>query len=357
MPFRSAQTLVFSRHEREIIAFNFLTNSAFVCGQDVMGLLTSVNEWTEFEDLPPLFPGLASDELRANIDALIAVDALVQQGTTLADEEQAFAETWRWGMPAALFHFTVQDRSHMSLEEIEDLQRDRIAELPQPPLHLTNESFGGNIVRLPSALHDNDLLTLMARRRTVRSATHAAVTLQQLSDCLFAGMGIVGQTENCIGTLPLKMTPSGGARNPYEAYVYVQSVEGLEPGFYHYSASEPSLARVTEELPKLSELMGGQPWTDGMPCAIFLCAFLERSMWKYDDANAYRVVLIEAGHIGQNIMLAATQHDLSACPTAALNHSAIQKAVGISNRATQWPIYALTLSHPDRQSSTAFIAA
>ena len=30
-------------------------------------------------------------------------------------------------------------------------------------------------------------------------------------------------------------------------------------------------------------------------------------MWKYDDPNAYRVVLIEAGHIGQNIMLAATQ--------------------------------------------------
>ena len=66
-------------------------------------------------------------------------------------------------------------------------------------------------------------------------------------------------------------------------------------------------------------------------------------MWKYKDANAYRVVLIEAGHIGQNIMLAATSHGLSACPTAALSHLAIKRLLGL-DRLTDAPIYALTLS-------------
>ena len=159
-------------------------------------------------------------------------------------------------------------------------------------------------------------------------------------------MGITGETTNCVGALPLGMTPSGGARNPYEAYVVALGVDGLEPGVYHYSAADHDLGRISaNHLPKISELVGGQEWADAMPCLVLLCAKLDRTMWKYEDANAYRVVLIEAGHIGQNIMLAATNHGLSACPTAALSHSAIKRLLGL-DRLTDAPIYALTLSTP-----------
>ncbi len=160
-------------------------------------------------------------------------------------------------------------------------------------------------------------------------------------------MGIVGETRNCVGTLPLAMTPSGGARNPYEAYVYARSVEGLAPGFYHYDAIDHTLARVDgDALPPPSDLLGGQRWTDAMPCILLLYARFERTMWKYDDANAYRVVLIEAGHIGQNVMLAATRNGLSACPTAALSHTRINDCIAPEARLTHAPIYALTLSQP-----------
>ena len=95
--------------------------------------------------------------------------------------------------------------------------------------------------------------------------------------------------------------------------------------------------------PHHPSLLGNQDWADAMPCLIFLVAYLERTMWKYSDSNAYRVVLIEAGHIGQNIMLAATAHGLSACPTAALAHSAIHECLGLT-RLTHAALYALTLS-------------
>ena len=118
----------------------------------------------------------------------------------------------------------------------------------------------------------------------------------------------------------------------------------MRPGIYHYCAFDHTLGRLdTDEMPSPSELMGGQEWADEMPCVIVLCALLERTMWKYEDANAYRVVLIEAGHIGQNLMLAATRRGLSACPSAALNHSRISKAISSGNRFTHSPIYALTL--------------
>ena len=161
-----------------------------------------------------------------------------------------------------------------------------------------------------------------------------------------AGLGLIGEVETETGLLPLKTTPSGGARNPFEAYVFARNVDGLEPGIYHYSGRQHSLHRLKADPPQtVANLLGDQDWVEAMPCIVFLVAYLERTMWKYSDSNAYRVVLIEAGHIGQNIMLAATQAGLSACPTAALAHTAIKNLLGLT-RLTQAPLYALTLSYP-----------
>ena len=232
----------------------------------------------------------------------------------------------------------------MSIEEGEEYQRSRIAGFPVPPFYLTKQD--AESISLPAAC-ECGLFEIMSRRRTVRSARAEPIALAALAECLYAGMGIVGHTENCVGKLPLKMTPSGGARNPYEAYLYLRAVAGLEPGFYHYAAIYHTLRRLkTEEAPLPSELLGNQQWADEMPCIVFLCAHFERPMWKYNDANAYRVVLMEAGHIGQNIMLAATRRGLSACPTAALNHSRINECIQPTAGLTHAPIYALTLAHP-----------
>jgi SagB-type dehydrogenase family enzyme len=347
MRVRSARTLVFTRECGEIVAFNYLANSAFACSHDLLAFLALLDDWTPVEDVPGLVPSIPEDEIRGTVDALIDVHALTAESSPDAEAENEFRASWKWGIPAALFHFSVQDKQYVSLHEMESMQRAKLAEAAQPPLYERNEWANGSAVKLPSALNGNDLLGLMARRRTVRAAEAAAITLAQLSDCLFAGLGITGETENCVGALPLSMTPSGGARNPYEAYVYARSVEGLAPGFYHYSAFDHSLARLEgAELPLPSELMGGQEWADAMPCVVILCAQFERTKWKYDDANAYRVVLIEAGHIGQNFMLAATRHGLSACPSAALNHRTITRCIGGPRKFTHAPIYALTLGKP-----------
>jgi SagB-type dehydrogenase family enzyme len=188
----------------------------------------------------------------------------------------------------------------------------------------------------------------MERRRTVREIAAPDIGLDELADCLHAGFGITGETVTETGVLPLAMTPSGGARHPYEAYVYARNVRGLAPGFHHYSGRQHTLRRLEgDTYPLPSQLLGEQYWADVMPCVILLVADFRRTMWKYPESNAYRVVLIEAGHIGQNIMLAATARGLSACPTAALAHSAIERYLGLT-KLTQSPVYALTLSVPDR---------
>jgi hypothetical protein len=70
----------------------------------------------------------------------------------------------------------------------------------------------------------------MARRRTVRECDETAfVTTDTVADCLYAGLGITDWTSNCVGNLPLGMTPSGGARNPFEAYLFVSASRDLRP--------------------------------------------------------------------------------------------------------------------------------
>ena len=257
---------------------------------------------------------------------------------------------WRWKRPIsrngngrfqqAFFTSALKISAYQSPQATVEAQKNRARNDPSPPLYLTHE--------MPNPLPnpaENALNRLFLARRTCRDAAKRAITLAQLADCLFAGLGLVGEVETETGRLPLKTTPSGGARNPFEAYVLARNVDGLEPGIYHYSAKQHSLHHLGAGPLEVSALLGDQDWVEAMPCIIFLVAFLERTMWKYSDSNAYRVVLIEAGHIGQNIMLAATLAGLSACPTAALAHSKIKSLLGLT-RLTQAPLYALTLSYP-----------
>jgi SagB-type dehydrogenase family enzyme len=345
MRFKSSQALVFSQSNDALIAFNFLTKSAFQCSQDLLVLLGKLQDWKTPREIGELAPALGRDEITDILVNLETQSAIVQEGSAHAAKEAEYEKSWTWGIPSALMHYSVQDNEYISMETAEALQKQKASDEGKIDLFTKNTHFE-NTITLPVSASSSPLLKLMAKRRTVRRAEPQAVSLQQLSDCLFAGLGITGETENCVGKLPLSMTPSGGARNPYEAYVIAKNIHGLDAGIYHYSATEHSFGAMgySDDV-SLSALIGGQDWGDEMACLIVLCAHLDRTMWKYVDANAYRVVLIEAGHIGQNIMLAATDNALSACPTAALSHSKLKSALGITS-ITQAPIYALSLGVP-----------
>lgn len=344
MRIRSSKTLVFQADGEKLIACNFLTKAAFECSYDLLDFLRNLPSWASLRSMRHLVPGYSARELRETIDGLVEMSVVVTEGSLLDKREREFLLHWKWGIPAALMHFCVQDPEFLTLEQAEDLQRAQIAEVGRMQLCTLNTEFR-EVQTLPNNHDSNAVLQLMEKRRTVRQGSPHPIDLDQLSDCLFAGLGITGETQNCVGSLPLSMTPSGGARNPYEAYVFAKNVDGLAQGIYHYSALEHSLGKMTDEVPVLSSVVGGQEWADTMPCLIVLCAQMDRTMWKYADANAYRVVMIEAGHIGQNIMLMATSHGLTACPTAALNHSPIAQLLQIEN-PTHAPVYALTLGAP-----------
>ena len=324
----SSNALVFALNEDGLVGFNFLQKSGFNCPVDFLDVLISLNR----HDSSPA----------KNVPAeWIQLGAVIPDNSELAKAEQEYLDKWEWGLPAALFHFCVQGNELRSLEEGEERQRQSLSKSSLPELYQSNARFS-DVVALDRKPLDAGFLELMAQRRSNREVTGQSVSRETVTKLLYSGMGITGFTQNAVVELPLTMTPSGGARNPYEAYLFARKVDGLEPGIYHYSALEHSLGRLAAPLPHyLSAVVGGQDWADEMAGIIVLAAHFERTMWKYDDPNAYRVVLIEAGHIGQNILLAASEAGIGACPTAALNHQLLFDVLDLPSRILCAPIYAV----------------
>ena len=349
MNFRTSQALVLCPDSGETIAFNFLKQSAFACNEEILKLLHLLREWKDFDKLKNECNSQSNEQLNRLLSDLIDLGGVIVEGSSEHEDEIRKVESWEWGIPSALMHYSEQDKHFLPMEQAELFQLENAKKSDSPELYSRNTHFDV-VHRLPQSLSENKLLQLMAKRRTVRELERKPIELDVVSDCLFAGLGIIGETENCTGKLPLSMTPSGGARNPFEAYLYAADIDGLPSGIYHYSAIDHNLGRVAD-LPNFppSELLGDQEWVNDMSCIIFLCANFERTMWKYKDNNAYRVVMIEAGHIGQNIMLAATEHGCTACPTAALAHSKLSETLKLSGNL-QSPTYALAIGKPGKQT-------
>lgn len=101
------------------------------------------------------------------------------------------------------------------------------------------------------------------------------------------------------GGLSLRAAPSSGALFPSELYVAARDVDGLARGLYHY---DPEQHRV-QLIGPLTESIGA-PQADDAPALVMLTAVFRRTGYKYRN-RAYRYALADAGHLIENLRLAA----------------------------------------------------
>jgi SagB-type dehydrogenase family enzyme len=148
-------------------------------------------------------------------------------------------------------------------------------------------------------------------RASGREFADTPLALQELASLVWAGYGV----SRTGAELALRTVPSGGALYPLELYVLALRVDGLEPGVYHYdplshvleSLSGEVAAATIEALTAYPELVAPAG------AAIFVTALFWRTRFKY-GLRGYRFALLEAGHAGQNVLLAAAALDAAAVP-------------------------------------------
>ena len=124
--------------------------------------------------------------------------------------------------------------------------------------------------------------------------------------------------------------PSAGALYPLELYVVAVAVDGLERGVYHYNPFRHRLARLA------AALVAGRPRRRSStrpssitrpPLIVVVTAVFWRSRFKY-GLRGYRFALLEAGHVVQNAVLAATELELPALPLGGFYDRRLDAIVG-----------------------------
>ena len=347
MRIKRSDTLVVAFEGDELVFHNYLEQRTFAAQPAALEIIRRLRGWTDLEAVADSLPGYSRQSVTRSIEQLIELSAIVVDNSEEAAREEDFAQSWLWGPWAAAYHFSTRGGTFLTGEVVEEMLREQVKWNPSPLLFTLNPAATTQRPAAPLASYPEPYQT-MARRRTNRFMLDQPITERQVMDCLRFSLAITAVMEDPEAVdLPLKMTPSGGARNPYEGYVCVRNVDGLAPGTYHYSAMEQTLALVdTGRPPAFERLMAGQTWSSNAAAVIFLAAFFERSMWKYHHAAAYRIALIEAGHIGQNIMLVATEQGLVANGTGAFASGLVEETLGLKG-FTQSAVYALILGVPD----------
>jgi SagB-type dehydrogenase family enzyme len=168
-----------------------------------------------------------------------------------------------------------------------------------------------DVANLPAS--DAAFDAVVAKRRSGRRFADADIALPELAKILHQSYGVTGSASLPGGDRQFfRPVPSGGALYPAEVYLGVRGVSGLEPGLYHYNVPDHSLELLTPGDPtdKLFNVCCWQEHPREAAVTIFLAGVMQRTKRKYGE-RGYRYVLLEVGHLAQNLCLASTALGLS----------------------------------------------
>lgn len=171
--------------------------------------------------------------------------------------------------------------------------------------------------------------TVMEQRRSKREFTQKPIRLLDLSQLLAATQGITHAESG----YPFRACPSAGALYPVETYAVVNSVEKIPPGLYHYYVPKHLLEVLAQGSfgRDLAEAALGQSMAGTASVVFVWTAVVQRSKWKYRE-RGYRYIYLDAGHIGQNLYLAATALELGCCTIGALFDEEVNQLIGVDGK-------------------------
>lgn len=216
--------------------------------------------------------------------------------------------------------------------------------VPQPPLELPYSPTAPLIdLPAPDALPvaPLDLRALIEQRTSVRRYSAQPLRLEELAYLLWCTQGVKRVTDRPV---TLRTVPSAGARHAFETYLLINRVEGLAQGLYRYIALEHALLRVdasADIAARLTDGCAGQRMVAESAVTFFWTAVAERMTWRYSE-RSYRYLHLDAGHVCQNLYLAAESIGCGVCAVAAFDDEKINAVLGLDGE-TQFLVYAAPL--------------
>jgi SagB-type dehydrogenase family enzyme len=279
--------------------------------------------------------------LRKAIDDLVRYSFL-NRSDRKEGRTEGLLSSWKdWNPAAGFLHFSTRNSAFET--DYTELTRDvrrlaRKVPMPNPVKRYVHAPQ----MRLPAPQTRGEFARALLGRHTWRRFSRQPLALSDLSTLLGLTWGVREWAHvPGVGRFALKTSPSGGALHPIEAYVLVRRVKEVTPGLYHYDSERHhlELLRRGATSRQITSYLAGQTWFSNAAVLVLMTAVFPRTQWKYHSPRAYRVVLIEAGHLCQTFCLVAAWLGLAPFCTMALAESRIEKDLGIDG-VTEGVIYA-----------------
>lgn len=327
---RRARHLVTYWETSEHRLHNYATGAIHPATPVAVEILDVAGRWTSREAIVGGLPHRDRAEIHRMVDELLEHTLLEATDRPSPPADRTLAGWGGWNPVAGFFHCATRPLPPASREGAHIRARRVAVERGYPSV--LKEYPERPRLELPPYDRGGELVDVLLRRRTWRSFGSGDLGLGELS----ALMGLTFGAQRWVDLggdrqVVLKTSPSGGARHSIEAYVLAFRVEGLENGTYHYGPDAHTLAKVVAATPRslLEAFIPTQTGFHNPAALILMTSVFERVQWKYRFPRAYRVVLLDAGHLGQTFALVATSLGLAPFCTAALDDPLVEEHLGI----------------------------
>jgi SagB-type dehydrogenase family enzyme len=279
---------------------------------------------------------VAGNVLEYLVAAGMAVVGQPSGGNTFAFAEDRDPSTVGWSQIDLMFH----TRSTLGRHD-----HDFGATCPIAPLEPLVKPQAGQFVPLHRPrledlrAADPPLTEAIEGRRSHRRHGPGAITAEQLGDLLYRTARVrrlsLGTPDDACGQTD-RPYPSGGDAYELELYVTVGSCAGLARGVYHYDPLGHRLEPVDADRVAVEELLSAARMAVGTdahpPVLITMTARFRRLSWRYEGL-AYRLVLLNAGTLMQNLYLVSTAMRLAPCAIGTVCIDTAARAFG-----TDWRV-------------------
>ncbi|MCY9783026.1 SagB/ThcOx family dehydrogenase [Nocardiopsis sp. EMB25] len=346
MKYRSAKHLECFWDASNFFVKNLMTKARISTDPIAASVLCSFSELRFVSDVAQEIE-LDENVLDSEVASLLSLGFLEseEQGGAGKHTEEGFDAWVPWGKEGLSFYFSTRGAP---FTESTDEVREEITKDPSPPVF--KEYKDADRIFLPRHHEDpgHSYQEVLYRRRTHRDFVDAPVRREVFSALMAMTFGVKDFIDaQQFGALMLRTSPAGGARHELEAYAVITGVAGIAPGIYHYNVREHSLELLQEGefRDPLTRACDAQSGVGEAPFSVVLTSVVSRLSFKYRHPRAYRVMLMNSGHLGQTFALTATALGLGPFQTAAFNDSAVEELLGVDG-VRETALYVLSAGVP-----------
>ncbi len=230
--------------------------------------------------------------------------------------------------------------------ELQRVPSDQRTGVPAPPLENPCPP-GAALIDLPDpegfTVGQMSVVEAMRRRQSQRQYTEDPLTLEELAFFLWAAQGVRESGRHGTHPYVLRTVPSAGARHPFETYLVVSRVEGLEPGLYHYQSLEHRLCFLGADDRLVERTHEGcfRQYVNDSAVTFLWTVVPYRTEWRYSVVSP-KLIALDAGHMCQNLLLACAAEGVGACAIGAYDQGALDAVLDLDGD-DEFVIYVATV--------------